>query len=93
LHIDLNHVNQQNSTYTLQDLRYFRWKSFDLSYAFTTDGLNNIGLRSLRVYLSGNNLLLWAPLKFGDPEGGNTGASYANYPMKRRINLGLEVTF
>jgi TonB-linked SusC/RagA family outer membrane protein len=93
LHIDLNHVNQQNSTYTLQDLRYFRWKNVDLSYAFTTDGLNNAGLRSLRVYLSGNNLLLWAPLKFGDPEGGNTGASYANYPMMRRINLGLEVTF
>jgi TonB-linked SusC/RagA family outer membrane protein len=93
LHINLNHVNQQSSTYTLQDLRYFRWKSFDLSYAFTTDGLNNMGLRSLRVYLSGNNLLLWAPLKFGDPEGGNTGASHASYPMMRRINIGLEVTF
>jgi TonB-linked SusC/RagA family outer membrane protein len=93
LHMNLNHFNQQGSTYTLQDLRYFRWKSADISYAFTTDGLNNAGLRSMRLYLNGYNLLLWAPLKFGDPEGGNTGANRASYPLMRRINVGVEITF
>jgi hypothetical protein len=62
--------------------------------------LKNIGVRKLRVYVSGYNLLTFTGLKNYDPEhqgpnpmnGNNQIAGYT-YPMNRTFNLGANVSF
>ncbi len=94
LHIDLNNANNTSNSYTLQDLSYIRLKNVDVGYAFTSRILEKVGIRSFRAYVSGNNLLTFSKLQFGDPEGGNTGGSgHASYPLLRRYNIGFNITF
>ena len=50
---------------------------------------NNKSIKTFKLYLSGSNLLTFSDMKYADPEGNNPGA----YPMLKRINLGLNMSF
>ncbi|UJH90783.1 TonB-dependent receptor [Antarcticibacterium sp. 1MA-6-2] len=75
------------------DGSYLRLKNAEIAYRFDTDVVSRFGLQNLRVYVNGNNLLLWTEMP-DDRESnfsgiGNQGA----YPTVKRFNLGLNVTF
>ncbi len=75
------------------DASYLRLKNAEIAYRFDTDMVSRFGLQNLRVYVNGNNLLLWTEMP-DDRESnfsgiGNQGA----YPTVKRFNLGLNVTF
>ena len=74
----------------LYDGSYIRLKTAELAYTFNSSQLKGVGLNGLRVYLSGNNLLLWT--KMPDDREVDNGASTA-YPTVRRVNLGCNITF
>ena len=44
------------------DGSYLRLKNAEVAYQFNSGWINKIGLQSLRVYVSGNNLLLWTDM-------------------------------
>jgi hypothetical protein len=55
-------------------------------------------IQNARVYLSGENLLMWDKYDGGfSPEANNAGSSgdydYGSYPQARVITLGVNVTF
>ncbi len=78
------------STLYLYDGSYLRLKNVEIAYTFKQDALKEVGINSLRIYLNGDNLLLWT--KMPDDREVNMGNSTA-YPTVRRVNLGLNVTF
>ncbi|WP_373522654.1 SusC/RagA family TonB-linked outer membrane protein [Aquiflexum sp.] len=77
----------------LFDGSYLRLKNTEIAYNLPSEKVRSMGLSNMRIYINGNNLLLWTKMpddresNFGGPSG--QGA----YPTVRRINLGLNVTF
>lgn len=74
----------------LYDGSYLRLKNAEISYAFKLAQLKTIGINALRLYLNGDNLLLWT--KMPDDREVSNGASTA-YPTVRRFNMGFNLTF
>ena len=74
----------------LYDGSYLRLKYAELAYTFNQQKwLKSVGLKSLRVYVNGNNLFLWTDMP--DDRESNTGG-WSAYPTQRRFNLGLRIT-
>jgi TonB-linked SusC/RagA family outer membrane protein len=73
------------------DGSYFRLKNAEIAYTFESQTINRIGIESLRIFLNGNNLLLWT--KMPDDRESNLGerGGAGAYPMVRRINLGVNI--
>jgi hypothetical protein len=69
-----------------------RLKNFEVGYALPKKLLMRLGgIQSVRVYVSGNNLLTFSKFKLWDPEqGGGQGASY---PNNRIWSFGLNANF
>ncbi len=74
---------------------YARLKSVEVGYNFKGSFVSRIGLSSARLYLQGINLVTYAPnVTVGDPEAEpSTSADNNNYPLPKRINLGVKVSF
>ena len=72
---------------------FLRMKNAEISYTFTQDWLKKIGLSRLKVYLNGDNLLLWTDMP-DDRESNFSGAGNSGaYPTVRRFNLGIDLNF
>ena len=87
-----------NSTRWIEDGSYVRIKAVTLGYNFKKLFL---GLNSLKLYATGQNLVTWTKYSGFDPEvsafGGNTGTSqgidYGTYPQVRTFIFGLKAGF
>ena len=92
-----NHVNvpamRYTSSFFLLNTSYLRLKNIQLGYNVPNNRLiNKIGIKSLRVYFSGENLLTWDNMKFGgDPEMTSQNGHNVTYPQVRIFSLGLDV--
>ncbi|HLR26589.1 MAG TPA: hypothetical protein VK112_12040, partial [Fodinibius sp.] len=88
--------NKQTQTRYLQDASYMRLKNLQLGYTFTDKIMSAIGARSLRLYVSGENLLTFTSLvDTFDPEdlaleGWDDGKTY---PLSRVYSVGLDIRF
>ena len=98
---------QANDRY-LQSAAYLRLKNVTVNYTFPKVLTSKIGIETLMLYVSGENLLPLPPLHkhaknfdpevigAGDPDGwnpvGSAGDGYS-YPMMKSISFGLNVTF
>lgn len=88
--------NQQNQTRYLQNAAYIRLKNVQLGYTFPRTWVNKIGLQSLRLYFSGDNLLTFTKLHgYFDPETlGDTGDKTGKvYPLSKTLSVGLNINF
>lgn len=74
----------------LYDGSYLRLKNAEVAYTFKLSQLKRMGINALRVYLNGDNLILWT--KMPDDREVSMGAATA-YPTIRRVNLGCNITF
>ncbi|HLP05816.1 MAG TPA: TonB-dependent receptor [Paludibacter sp.] len=74
----------------LYDGSYVRLKNVELAYTFKESWVKKAGMNTVRLYMNGDNLLLWT--KMPDDREVNAGTSTA-YPTVRRVNFGLNVTF
>ncbi|MEJ7560635.1 MAG: TonB-dependent receptor [Pedobacter sp.] len=90
--------NFQFSSYYLEPGDYFRLRTVQLGYAFAPELLNTIGVKRLRVYVSGQNVVTWSKATGYTPEaqigsilGG--GADNGVYPVPAIYSFGLNVTF
>ncbi|AWW32693.1 TonB-dependent receptor [Echinicola strongylocentroti] len=89
LHLSNNH-NSSGSTLLYTDGSYIRLKNIEVNYRLSQAFVKRLGLKSFQVYANGNNLVTWTKLdKRIDPE--TTGTT--TYPVVRRYNLGVRVSF
>ncbi|MGM9769080.1 MAG: SusC/RagA family TonB-linked outer membrane protein [Candidatus Cryptobacteroides sp.] len=90
VHLDKNHYNMKGSTYSFTDHSYFRLKEVEVSYELPKKWLRAARISRLQVYVNGNNLFTFSGIdKRRDPE--TSGNSV--YPMIKRYNTGLRLTF
>lgn len=88
---DANRHNYRTSSFWIQDAAYVRLKNIELSYSFSNDFLRRLSLKSMRVYVNGQNLLTWTPMPYFDPEIPSSNGSI--YPMMRVFNVGFNLQF
>lgn len=77
------------------DGSYIRLKNAEIGYLLPTNAIKKVGLKSCRLFVNGNNLLLWTKMpddrESNFSSGGGDSANGA-YPTLKRFNLGLEIT-
>ncbi|MDX1328194.1 MAG: hypothetical protein R3299_10870, partial [Arenibacter sp.] len=92
--------------YALITRDFFRLKNLELGYNFNEDVIGRFGIQSLRVSVSGTNLITITDFPF-DPEVTQNGVSVGStrdasggavnnggaYPMLKTIMTGLQITF
>jgi len=83
--------NAQNSTWNLRSGDYMRLKNFELGYTFSQKLMDKTFVKSLRVYVAGNNLLTFSKFKLWDPE--QLSGDGSGYPPSRMLNIGLSANF
>lgn len=84
-------TNYYSSTWWIHRADYIRLKSAELGYSFSPKSLARAGIKKIRIYTNGTNLLTFSRWKFWDPElGDGRGASYPNITT---YNLGLRINF
>lgn len=79
---------------------YLRIKNVQLGYSIPSKIVQKVGMRKVRAYLSGQNILTFSGMKFLDPEStelnGNVQAGGANsgraYPMPIYYGFGIDIT-
>jgi hypothetical protein len=79
--------------YNRVDGTLWRLKTAEMAYAFTGEALRKIGLKNMRIYVNGNNLWLWSHLNEDRETGGIRNVGFDGYPLAKRINFGMDVTF
>ena len=74
----------------MRDGSFLRLKQLEIGYTIPEKVTNKVGIKNLRFYVTGNNLLCFSKFKLWDPEMGGLGVGY---PNQRVINLGIQVDF
>lgn len=82
--------NYQSSDLWLRDASYVRLKNIEIGYSLPRLLTQKMHVGSLRIFLSGYNLLTFDKLKVCDPESDPTTGTY---PLIKVINVGLKVGF
>lgn len=88
----IDHNNSKKSSFWVRNGAYLRLKNVELGYTFPKKWMDKAHIQNLRLYLSGVNLITWAPdVHLFDPDLGSGDGS--SYPPTRVINLGLNISF
>ena len=78
----------------LFDGSYLRLKNIELAYTFRQSWMKRMGINSLKLLVSGNNLFFWSKLPEDREQSVyNGGGSGTLYPNVKRVNIGLNVSF
>ncbi|MDR0386070.1 MAG: TonB-dependent receptor, partial [Prevotellaceae bacterium] len=80
--------NTKRSTWWLRDGSFLRLKTVEMGY--NLPGIQKIHMQSSRIYLSIENMFYVSTFKLWDPEVGGNGLGY---PLNRRFNIGLQLSF
>ena len=90
---DPNRNFSRASNFYVEDGAYFRVKTLQLGYTLPFELTSRVGIRKLRFYVSGNNLLTVTKYSGFDPEiGGNSfGVDRGIYPQPRFFLFGVNV--
>lgn len=86
-----NANNYTNSTLWMRDASYVRLKNVEIGYRFANQLLQKLKVKSIRLFVSGQNLITWDKLKLVDPEQ-QASNSFA-YPQLQMFNAGVNVQF
>jgi hypothetical protein len=85
--------NDTYSSFWLTKGDYLRLKNIEIGYTFRQPGLAKAGIRSIRVYLAGSNLLTFTPLDNYDPEKSSSDTRNDVHPNSKTYSLGVNVKF
>ena len=86
-------MNDEYSSFWLEDASYLRLKNVEFGYTFRQSGLSKVGINNIRVYFSGGNLLTFTHLKNWDPEKFSSDSRNDTHPSARTYSFGLNVNF
>ncbi|WP_377094465.1 SusC/RagA family TonB-linked outer membrane protein [Mucilaginibacter boryungensis] len=91
--------NYLNSTWWLKPSGFVRLKSAEIGYTLDQPSMKRYGIKKMRIFLNGTNLITLSKWKYWDPELNDTGTSSNNYsrgesyPNIKAYNIGVRVTF
>ena len=91
--------NSKNSTRFLEDGSFIRLRSLTFSYTFPQVMLQKIRMKGLRLYVQGDNLLLFSKYSGWDPEVSKNmdpqyfGVDLYGVPPSRSVNFGINLSF
>lgn len=87
-HSNTNHVGND---FFIMDRSFTRLKNLQIGYTLPQNMLRKIGLGSVRIYYSGDNLFTWTsyPLTHIDPEQNDP----IGYPITKQHSIGFDITF
>ena len=96
--LDPSHkINQEASTYFIEDGSFFRIRNIELAYNFDKRLLNRIKVQSLRLYTNVQNPKTWSRNGGYTPEVGGSAISFGidggGYPMPTVYTIGFNLTF
>ena len=82
-------ANREETTFWLDDLSYLRFKNVQLGYTLPKSLLQRVGIESVRIYGSAENLFTITQYRGLDPEK----ASHASdaYPLNKSFSLGINI--
>ena len=87
-----SHNNFQYSSFWVYNAAFIRLKTAQVGYTLPTGALAKIGIRKLRVYVTGDNIFTSSSLPKGwDPEMGSGAAGI--YPLTKTWLGGIQLTF
>lgn len=92
----LNYKNQQTQSRYIQNAAYMRLKNVQIGYTIPPKITRRAGISSLRVYVSGENLLTFTKLaSMFDPEAirGAYGYDGRIYPLSTTLSFGVNLNF
>jgi hypothetical protein len=88
----------KTSSRFVEDGSFMRLKTITLSYTLPSSLMQKIKIRSLRFYVTGQNLLTWTKYSGLDPEANFAGTSnttlgtdFYTYPVAKTITVGLNL--
>lgn len=96
LHSQSSSPNWTTNSFFLYDSRYLKLRNVEIGYTLPNRALKVLGIKQMRMYATGQNLLTITKVKQVDPEGPGYGGNKErgwNYPQLAIINFGLNVTF
>lgn len=84
-------VSHTENDFFIQNRSFLRLKNIELGYTLPERFLSKVGVKALRVYVSGQNLFVWDNLRIThvDPEQNST----YGYPITKNVTLGLNINF
>lgn len=86
--------NKRMSSYYIEDGSYLRLKTITLGYTFNQSrALSKVGINNLRVYATAQNLFTITNYTGVDPELGQSGVDYGNFPQAKTFLFGVTVNF
>jgi TonB-linked SusC/RagA family outer membrane protein len=83
----------RDSNSWLLNASYLRLKNIQLAYDFNSEFIADWGVKNLKVFLNGQNLLTFSPLKDFDPETDLIGNDFFNYPSTKIYTVGVNLSF
>ena len=89
LSLDKSENNTKTNSWFMRNGAFLRLKSVEIGYTFR-NGIKKAGFDSLRLYLSGTNLLTISGFDLWDIEMGGNGLGY---PIQRTYNIGVQLNF
>lgn len=88
-----NNANDKYSSFWLTKGDYLRLKNIELGYTMRQQFLDQVGIKSLRTYFAGSNLLTFTKLKDYDPEKFSNDFRNDVHPNVKSYALGLNFKF
>jgi TonB-linked SusC/RagA family outer membrane protein len=82
--------NTRTSSWFMRDGSFLRMKTLEIGYTVPRKLLKKMYLDNLRIYATGNNLLLFSGFDLWDIEMGGNGLGY---PIQKVYNIGLQIGF
>jgi len=94
----ISNSETQPNSFFVEDGSYLRLKTLQLGYTFSDVKIKNAGVDSIRLYLSGANLLTFTDYDGLDPEVASNsaltiGVDEGTYPLPRITTVGLNINF
>lgn len=93
---EVTSVNYNNSAFNYgfpKKREFARLQDVALSYSIPGNILDKLHISSLKVYMSGKNLLTFSSWEGLDPESGTTFAASTGYPVFKIITFGINASF
>lgn len=83
--------NSLDSSWWIENGAFIRLKNASLGYTLQEATLKRANIKSMRIFISGANLLTFAKFKYLDPESPSVQNGY--YPQQRIFTFGTNLTF
>jgi hypothetical protein len=83
--------NTQVSSFWQKNVSYLRLRTGVFGYTLPRTLTSKAGMSYVNIYISGQNLLTWTPIKNFDPEVSNGRAWY--FPTQKVVTIGAKIQF